>query len=305
MGCGSSKDRGASSPPARYPNPDRSSGAAPTQTPATRPPTEYHNRPSASSSGHGFARPQSGPSYGDTRHPSTSQRRVRRPSTQGDGRWSSRAPYGNTSRPSSSHRRPSSSSTGSHRRPATSSHASSRLPQNPPRQSSRPQPIPEDRPVQYTDDRVIIGNVSTIITFIDQHAENFYRRDVLELSSPNRELSNPRSRNAAIRQYFARVVIGSIIMVDRQLYDSRSIREITLHNLTETQGQIQKYSKLQARYPPTLRGAQFPPETRRVRSTFTTSVSSAGRYGDSCCRILRAGVLVRGMRRKGTELDLS
>ncbi|KAH0556553.1 hypothetical protein GP486_005590 [Trichoglossum hirsutum] len=86
--------------------------------------------------------------------------------------------------------------------------------------SYRTAPIPEGRPVQYTEDKTVISNVTTLKVFIDQHAENFYLRDVLSLSSLKGEFNDPRSRSAAIRQYLAKTVIDHIIMGDRDRSDA-------------------------------------------------------------------------------------
>jgi hypothetical protein len=219
MGCGSSKHRDSSATPVRLTDPDQSRVALPPQSHASqypqysRPPTTDRSWPSASSSGRGDPRRPSSSSYRGARRPSTSASRQDTQrlsiSSRGDARRAPKTSYGDS-------RRPSGSSRG---RPATSNSASGRPSRHQPKQSSHPVPIPEGRPVQYTEDRVIVSDVSTLNIFIDQHAENFYLRDVLSLSSSNGELNDPRSRNAAIRQYLARTVIDYIVMADRDRYE--------------------------------------------------------------------------------------
>jgi len=174
------------------------------------------------------------PSQADTPRPQTQARQSQ--SRKGERPPSSRKPE----RPESSshgHRKPSGSSHGhqSKRRPSTSGPSTRKdvhsSPSSPPRssreQTSYRQPesqrshfdaIPENRPVQYTEDQAIINRVAELYTLIDQHAANFYSLDDVGNGVSQPELNDPRTRLATIRRIIAQEIIDNVIRSQSERY---------------------------------------------------------------------------------------
>jgi hypothetical protein len=217
--CGG-KDHTPPPEPVRLHTLDRPSGGGATRPPSShqreRPQSSRRERPPSSRRG---SRPPSSSSssypHGSSERPSSSSHRERPPSSHKDKRP-----------PSSGRGRPSSRD-----RPQTS-----RRPEQQGR--SRIEPIPEHRPIQYTQDTTIVDLASRLRTLIDQHTENFFPRSSIpgtQFSTP--ELDDPRTRHAAIRQYIARAIVDLVVMSGRY---GTSIRRTLLPNSTSlTKSQVE------------------------------------------------------------------
>jgi hypothetical protein len=215
MGCGSSKDDSNNKNPVRLTeNPIGQS--KPSSSPRPRPTTSSRRENTTSTSLHGEQRHHnfSSPSTRRDERPHTSStrpstRRDQRPHTT-SGRLSSRKdqrPHTSTGRerqrPVSATVRERPSSHRDRRRSATS--AGDRPARQP---RTQIQSIPENRPIQYTEDGAIIGRVSDLNVLIDQHAETFYQP----------EYNDPQSQHSEIRRYIAKTIIYAIIMA-RERYE--------------------------------------------------------------------------------------
>jgi hypothetical protein len=124
--------------------------------------------------------------------PTSSYSQSHQPSAHG-GRQSSRPSSRQTSQPSSRQASRPHSRQSSRPSSRSSSRPSSRTasPHRKRRVSTLPATIPEDQP----EDREIIGNISQLSTFIEQHVENYY----------------DQTRSTAVRREIAQVIIQEVI----------------------------------------------------------------------------------------------
>jgi hypothetical protein len=185
-----------------------------------------------------------------TSRPSQSRKGDRPPSSRNIEQQGGSSSHGERKPPGSSHgkRRPSTSgpssrkdvrsgSSSSRQRPSSSKeHASHR--QSDSQRRARIDTIPENRPVQWTEDQTIISRVTELHTLIDQHAENFYLRNEIVGSDP--ELDDPKTRHAIIRRRIAQTIIDRIIRAETERYGV-DLHSISWLNLTDP--------KLRHRYP--------------------------------------------------------
>jgi hypothetical protein len=79
-------------------------------------------------------------------------------------------------------------------------------------------PIPENRPVQYTEDQAIINRVAELYTLIDQHAANFYSLDSVWNGISESELNDPETRLVIIRRSIAQGIIDQVISSQSEMY---------------------------------------------------------------------------------------
>ena len=76
--------------------------------------------------------------------------------------------------------------------------------------------------MQYTEDKTIIDRVAELHTLIDQHVENFYRRNGAPGGGRSDiELEDPKTRYGIIRYRIAREIIDGIIMSSSERYGRR------------------------------------------------------------------------------------
>ncbi|CZR58249.1 uncharacterized protein PAC_08140 [Phialocephala subalpina] len=227
MICGGGKGGGGVEEP---PRPVRLDNVDPVHADAPRPKTQSRATESRSRK----VEPSGSSSQPGSKPPPSSSHREKGHSTSSPSPRKDARPHSSShkdARPySSSHKdaRPYSSS---HKdaRPRHSSHRPSTSARERERTSHRPsgsqrptpiEPIPENRPVQYTQGKTIIDRVAELYTLIDQHAENFYSRDEVPGKSLESELNDPATRHAIIRQRIARTIIDKIVISLRDSSDA-------------------------------------------------------------------------------------
>ena len=71
---------------------------------------------------------------------------------------------------------------------------------------------------EFIEDTTIIELVKEITTFIDQHTHTFYPISDEGRRGGDRDLDQPRTRHAAIRQRIARDVINLVVMDSETKY---------------------------------------------------------------------------------------